>query len=159
MSASVSSLDCGPRVCGTFTEVQMARKVTLRTKDAESDLDKIVDYLDQMINNDGNRYLRLHTRVARLRKDTSGDCTHIGSPLRPESQKSNWLAEAFHGTENRSAGDAVDDARALFSILDMKWDNHWNMLEGFDHIAEAFPSVKDILGEYCQYRKIDWPIT
>ena len=141
----------------TFTEARIARRVVLKTKDAEFDLDEIIGHLDKMLNNEEHRYFHLYTRIARLREDKSGQRIRIGSHFRPDSREPNLLAEIFHGTENRWAGASIDEARALFPVLNMKWDNRWSKEEGFDHIIQAFPSDKDILTEYCRYRKIDWP--
>ena len=142
----------------TFIETRLARRVTLRTKDAQFDLDEIIDHFDKMLNNEEHRYFHLYSRLARLREDVSGERVRIGSPFRPGSPTPNLLVEIFHGTENRWAGAAIDEARALFPLLDMKWDYRWTVVEGFNHVAEAFPTDRDILTKYCSYRQIRWPI-
>ncbi|KAI9657116.1 MAG: hypothetical protein M1821_003282 [Bathelium mastoideum] len=141
----------------TLTETRLAQRVILRTRDSDFDLDEIIDHFDQILTNFEDRYFHLYARLTRLREDTSKSRVRLVSPLRLDSQEPNLLAEIFYGTENRWTGATVDEARALFPVLHLKWDHRWDAMEGFDHIAEAFPDDKDILVLYCRYHDIDWP--
>ncbi len=137
-----------------FTEIKLAKRVFLKTEDSFFDLDIIMEFLYQTIENEDHRYFSLFARLIPLRPAPVGQRRWINSPLRPDARSPNLFVDIYTGTENRNCDVEVDHARALFPLLDLEWQTGWILEQGLRHIAESFPDERDILTQYCEYRKI-----
>ncbi len=105
--------------------MKLAKRVALKTEDSSFDLDTIIDFLFKTINNEGHRYFPLFTRLIPLRPVPPGQTHWIGSPLRPNSREPNLFVDIYTSTENRECDVGIDQARALFPILDLNWVTGW----------------------------------
>jgi len=137
-----------------FTETKLAKRVILKTEDSSFDLDTIIDLLFKTINNEDHRYFPLFIRLRPLRPVPPGQEHWIGHPLRPNLREPNLFVDIYTGTENRQCDVEIDQARALFPVLDLKWVNGWTLQQGLRHIAVSYPEERDILQKYCDYRRI-----
>ena len=137
-----------------FTETKLARRVILKTEDSAFELDEILTFLYETVNNEDHRYSNILKRLYPLRPTPAGH-QHYGSPLRPNSRDRELFVDIRLGCENRLCDVSIDQARALFPVLDLKWQTGWTLEQGLRHIADSCPNDKDILKEYCRYRGID----
>ncbi|KAK3169918.1 hypothetical protein OEA41_009302 [Lepraria neglecta] len=142
-----------------FTEAKLAKRVVLKTEDSSFDLDAIIKFLFETINNQDHRYFPLILRLIPLRPMPPGQRIWIGSPLRPEMREPNLFVDIYTGCENRFCDVEIDQARALFPVLDLKWVTGWTLQRGLKHIADSYPDEKDILLKYCDYRRIDFSLS
>lgn len=140
-----------------FTEVKLAKRVVLKTQDSEFDLDVILKFLYEITSNDDHRYFNLLTRLWPLRPTPAGHQCH-GSPLRPASRERELFVDIYLGCDNRYCDVSIDQARALFPVLDLKWQTGWTLNQGLRHIAGSYPNDNDILQKYCRYRGIDFTV-
>ena len=141
-----------------FTETKLAKRVVLKTEDSAFDLDEILTFLYETVNNEDHRYFNLFTRLRPLRPTPAGHQHWLGSPLRPNSRERSLFVDIHLGCENRDCDVSIDQARALFPVLDLKWQTGWTLNQGLSHIASAYSNDKDILQEYCRYRDIGFTI-
>lgn len=131
----------------TFTEAKLARKVVLRTRDYSFDLDAVIELLGKHTLNDEHRYYALLRRLWPLRDEALG-----GYP------PSTIMEIAYIGGENRYTDVEVDKARALFPLLNLKWEYGWTLQQGLSRIVEAFPEDIVWVRKWCEYRSIDFDI-
>ena len=157
-AAMIFCMGLGMRRLWIFTEIKLAKRVMLKTNDSAFDLDQIVEFLYKDVGNQDHPYFPLFTRLLYLRPIPSGQRKMIRSPLRPDSEDSNLLVDIYHGTENRNCNVEIDKARALFPLLDLKWQTGWTLQQGLQQIANSFPGETDILLKYCDYRNIDFTL-
>ena len=141
-----------------FAEVKLAKRVMLKTEDSSFDLDDIVGLLYDMVSNQDHRYFPLLARLAPLRPVPPGHKYWVDPGLRPESHERNIFVDIHTGCENRLCDVSIDQARALFPVLGLKWQSGWTLQQGLKHIADAYPEEQDILKEYCRYRGIDFTL-
>lgn len=136
-----------------MTECWLARKVLLKTEDQSFDLDVIIDYLGRMASNDQHRYYPLLARLMPLR------------PTPPWSERriiygdrNNLDLQTFHNIcqacETRYTNVEIDIAKALFPLLNLKWDYEWTLDDGLRHIEERFPDQRRMLHYYSEYVKL-----
>ncbi|KAL8917112.1 MAG: hypothetical protein Q9208_008151 [Pyrenodesmia sp. 3 TL-2023] len=137
-----------------FTETRLAKRVVLKTEDAAFDLDEIVAFFYKTVNNEDHRYFHLFARIAPLRPVPAGFRAWLGYLCRPASYEPEIFREIFWGCENRFCDVEIDQARALFPVLRLKWVSGWTLQQGLQHIAESYPDDRDFLVKYCNYRDI-----
>jgi hypothetical protein len=58
--------------------------------------------------------------------------------MRENERYPTLLTQIYHGCENRYTDVELDQARALYPILDLEWMKGWSLKEGFRHIQKAF---------------------
>lgn len=139
-----------------FTETKLARRVILKTEDSAFELDDILKFLCETVNNEDHRYFTLLARLYPLRPTPAGHEHWGGSPLRPDSRDRELFVDIYYGCQNRYCDVPIDEARALFPVLDLEWQTGWTLDQGLRHIAGSYPNDKDILQEYCRYLDIDF---
>ena len=103
-----------------FTETTLAKQVLLKTEDSFFDLDAILLFLYQTISNDDHRYFPIFLRLAPLRPTPPGYRYWIVSPPRLNSTGRNVFVDINSGTNGRACDVDIDEARALFPVLDLK---------------------------------------
>ena len=139
-----------------FTETWLAKRVLLKTEDSCFDLDAILEFLYMTVNNDDHRNFPMFQRLAPLRPLPQGQRYRVTSPVRPNSTERNVFVDIYSGSDGRALCDVnVDEAKALFPVLDLKWVSDWTLQQGFRHIADSYPEEQDILIKYCKDRGID----
>ncbi|KAI4137324.1 MAG: hypothetical protein L6R39_007352 [Caloplaca ligustica] len=138
----------------TFTETKLAKRVILKTEDATFDLDEIIAFFYETINNEDHRYFHMFARLAPLRPVPSGFRCWLGYLCRPDSYEPELFKEIYWGCENRLSEVKIDQARALFPVLELKWVPGWTLQQGLQHMAGVYPGDKDSLLRYCDYRGI-----
>lgn len=136
-----------------FTESWLAKSVVLKTADAAFDLDELLDLLYKTVNNEEHRYFPLLYRLSYLRPASDG---FIRSDLSGDDLDPPLLVKIYHGCENRFTDVEVDQARALYPILNLQWTSGWGLKDGLGHIRESFPEQRDILEAYCNYRMLEF---
>ena len=114
-----------------FTETKLAKRVVLKTEDSAFDLDEILKFLHETVNNDNHRYFSLWRRLSPLRP-TPADHQRLTSELRPDLRDGltfvdlPTLAAVMPGNAIMCAGisaalgsfgTAIQQAPALFKIL------------------------------------------
>lgn len=137
-----------------FTETKLAKQVILKTEDAAFDLDEMIAFFYETINNEDHRYFHLFARIAPLRPVPSGFRNWLGYLSQPGSYEPDIFREIYWGCENRLCDVDVDQARALFPVLGLKWVSGWTLQQGLHHITEEYPKDKESLLKYCVYRGI-----
>lgn len=137
-----------------LTESRLGKSVVIKTSDGAFDLDEILDFLHESVNNENHKYYCLLSRLSRLRQPSPQNVGMIRSHLREQVAEQPLLVQVYHGSENRYTDVEVDQARALYPILDLQWTHGWNLKDGLRHIQESFPQEKDILDSYCFYRRL-----
>lgn len=135
----------------TFTEARLAKQLILKTEDAAFDLDEILRFLYENVQNDEHRYFGMLTRLQPLRPVPVGHVPRVWKPGQEQV-----LSDIRFGGENRFCDIDIDQARALFPLLGLKWQTGWTLQQGLQRIAEIRPIAKDFVEEYCRYRGIDW---
>jgi hypothetical protein len=131
----------------TYTEARLARKVILKTRDFSFDLDAVMEFLGKAVLNDQHRYYALLRRLLPLRDESPH-----GLPPSPIIQS------AYSGGENRYTDVEVDKARALFPLLNLKWEHEWTLQQGLLKIVEAYPNDADWVRKWCEYRRIEFNV-
>ena len=135
----------------TFTEARLAKRVELKTEDSAFDLDAILSFLYEVVNNDNHRYWGIFDRLVPLRPAPPGH-------QKPGAGKysSQVFYDIYFGCEDRLTDVDIDQARALFPVLNLKWQTGWTLQQGLKHIADSYASEKNMLQRYCDYRQIDF---
>ena len=139
-----------------FTETWLAKQVLLKTEDSFFDLDAILEFLYKSISHDNHRYFPIFDRLASLRPVPPGQRFLITSPLRPDSTERDVFVDIYSGSHGRRCDVDVDEAKALFPLLDLKWVSGWTLQQGLRHIADSYPEEQDFLTKYCEHREIDF---
>ena len=138
-----------------FTETWLAKRVILKTEDSGFDLDVMLEFLYNTVNNVDHRYFPIFQRLAPLRPLPQGQRYWVTSPVRPDSTERNVFVDIYSGSGRRACKFKVDEAKALFPVLNLKWVSGWTLQQGFGHIFDSYPEEQDILIEYCKDREID----
>lgn len=135
-----------------MTECWLAPKVLLKTDDQSFDLDVIIDYLARTINNDEHRYYPLLTRLTPLRPTPpwSERLLVYGDPKIPESQTFDDICRA---SETRYTQVEIDIAKALFPLLNLRWEYEWTVEDGLHHIEGKYPDQSQLLRQYTENMK------
>ncbi|KAG6986493.1 monocarboxylate transporter [Physcia stellaris] len=141
-----------------FTEAKLAKRVILKTEDASFDLDEIITFLYEIVNNENHRYFHLFARIVPLRPVPPGFRNWLGYLCRPGSYEPDIFREIFWGCENRQCDVEIDQARALFPVLGLKWVSGCGLQEGLNWIETSYPSEKAQLLRYCEYRGIKYEL-
>ncbi|KAL9013697.1 MAG: hypothetical protein Q9173_001614 [Seirophora scorigena] len=141
-----------------FTETKLAKRVVLKTEDATFDLDEIITFFYETVNNEDHRYFHLFARLAPMRPVPSGFRNWLGYLARPGTYEPEVFREIYHGCENRLCDVEIDQARALFPVLGLEWTSGWTLQQGLHHIADAYHDDKEFLLKYCEYRGIQHDI-
>ena len=103
-----------------FAETKLAKRVVLKIEDSVFDLDKILIFFYEIVNNEDYRYFNLFTRL-RLLRSTLVEYQHqLKSPLRPNSRERSLFINIYLSYENRDYDILINQARALFLVLDLK---------------------------------------
>ena len=141
-----------------FTETKLGKRVILKTEDSAFDLDEILTFLYEAVINEDNRYFELFVRLRPLRPTPVRHQHWLRSPLRPNSRDRELFVDIHLGCQNRLCDVSIDQARALYPVLNLKWQTGWTLNQGLRHIADSCPNDQDILQEYCRYRGIDFTV-
>ncbi|KAL8967834.1 MAG: hypothetical protein Q9197_005207 [Variospora fuerteventurae] len=141
-----------------FTETKLAKRVILKTEDAAFDLDEIITFLYETVYNEDHRYFHIFARLAPLRPVPLGFRIWLDYLARPGTSEPDLFREIYSGCENRLCDVEIDQARALFPVLGLKWIAGWTLQEGLHHIADTYPDDKELLVKYCHYRSIQHEI-
>jgi hypothetical protein len=132
----------------TFTETRLAKKVVIKSRDWEFDLDEILEFLARTVINDENRYYHIFMRLVHLR-----ELSVHGFP------PTTLLESAYWACENRYTDVDLDQGRILFPLLDLKWEHGWTLQQGLSTILDAYPADAEWLRKWCQYRSIDFNVS
>lgn len=138
-----------------LTEHRIAKSVVLKTHDDSFDLDSIISFLSGTLDNDRHRYYPLLCRLTPLRPtppDTERMIFHT------DNRNVHLLEDIYRGSENRYTDVEIDQARALFPLLELEWEYDWTLQDGLRHITEQFPDQREVFGQYCDYRKLQRPL-
>ncbi len=126
-----------------YPEVRLAKQALIKTQDSFVDLDEIVDFLRESCQNDQHRYYGLLKRIAWLRpRPGAGPIT---------------MEDIYQGCLDRHCKVELDQARALYPLLDLKWEVGWTLQQGLAHIKATFPEQTIALKDYCNYRSLEIP--
>ena len=146
----VAKLVCDSAIMD-FHRSQVGEAVDMKTEDAAFDLDQILEFLYENVDKDEHRYSGMLARLQPLRPIPLG---HVARKWSPEQEQ--IFSDIRFGGENRLCDIGVDQARALFPLLALKWQTGWTLQQGLQRIAEIMADAKDFVEEYCRYRGIDW---
>lgn len=140
----------------TLTEAKLAKKLILKTEDSIFDLDDILLFLYDQINNEENRYFKIFTRLVYLRPTPPGHQHKVYHPLKPGLRTRDLFVDIYESQLNRYDDVSIDQARALFPLLGLKWQTGWTLQDGLRYIAQSYQEPEDvaILKRYCSYRSI-----
>ena len=139
-----------------FAETKLAKRVVLKTEDSTFDLDDILTFLYDVVNNDDHRYFPIFSRLVPLRPVPLGHRSKTVSSQDTETQASQIFQDAYSGCENRNTDVDIDQAKVLFPVLNLKWQTGWTLQQGLRHIADSYPNDTATLQKYCQYRDISF---
>ena len=139
-----------------FAEGKLAKRLVLRTEDATFDLDDILEFFYEVVSNDEHRYFPIFTRLAPLRPVPQGHRNWADSAMETSPQTTQIFHDIYAGCENRYSDVDIDQARALFPVLKLRWQTGWTLKQGLRQIADSYPKDKDTFRMYCQYRNIDF---
>lgn len=135
-----------------YTESRLAKRVVLQTHDRTWDLDSIINFISPIVNNEGHRYFGLYYRLSKLRACPAGRWHLVGSV--PDTDEAYDLNEFYLGCDNRYCDVQVDHARALYPLLDLRWEAGWTLTQGINHMKESFPKQRGTLQKYCSFRNL-----
>lgn len=127
----------------TLTEVRLAPKVFLKTRDRFFDLDEIIGHFGRDVLNDQSRYWFILQRLAPLR-----DVKYSGFP--PSAIMQDF---AFC---NRQTDVREDKARALFPLFKLDWQHGWTCERGLAAIMDACPAEENHMRRYCEVAQIQF---
>ena len=138
----VVTLACGYWITRlwTFFEARLAKKAFIRTRTRLVDLDEVVDYLRENCPNDQHRYYGLMIRMEWLRP-------------RPGAEKIT-MDDIYNGCFDRYTNIKVDQARALYPCLGLRWKNGWTLEEGLSNIKNTISEQETAFKDYCSYRSL-----
>ena len=126
----------------TYPEARLAKKAVVRTQNGFVDLDQVVDFLLENCKDDKHRYYGLMKRMVWLRpRPGAGPIT---------------MDDIYQGCLDRYTHVDVDQARALYPLLALKWEVGWTLQEGLAHIKASFPAQIAALKNYCSYRSLQF---
>ena len=95
-----------------FTEAKLAKRVILKTEDASFDLDEIITFLYENVNNEHHHYFHLFARIVPPRPVPPGFRNWLGYLCRQGSYEPEIFREIFWACENRQCDVEIDQARA-----------------------------------------------
>ncbi|CAF9937082.1 MAG: hypothetical protein HETSPECPRED_010546 [Heterodermia speciosa] len=139
-----------------FAETKLAKRVILKTEDSAFDLDEILSFLYDVVNNDDHRYFPIIARLVPLRPVPPGHRDKTSSPRETEATASQTFHNIYLGCENRNTDIDIDQAKVLFPVLNLKWQTGWTLHQGLRHIADSYPNEKATFQKYCNYRDINF---
>lgn len=139
-----------------FTETKIAKRLVLRTEDSTFDLDDILKFLYEVVNNEDHRYFPILARLVPLRPVPWGHTSWVASLTEANPQANPVFYDVCSGCENRYSDVDIDQARVLFPLLKLKWQTGWTLQQGLRHIADSYPNDRDTFRKYCHYRNIDF---
>ena len=128
-----------------FTKTKLTNQVVLRSKDSTFDLDDIIQFLYETVNNEDSRYYYILTRLAPLRPTLPRHTFVFDYSLRLDFAWREIFFDTNTGCKDRYSDLIVDQARALFPVLDLKWQTRRTLQQGLRHIADSYPQYKPIL--------------
>lgn len=67
------------------------------------------------------------------------------------------MEDIYQGCLDRHCKVELDQARALYPLLDLKWEVGWTLQQGLAHIKATFPEQTIALKDYCNYRSLEIP--
>jgi hypothetical protein len=123
----------------TMTEARLAKKIILKTSDWSFDFDEVLELIARAAINDQHRYYGFLLRLVHLRDETK----HGFPPC-------SILESAYWAGVNRRTEVDIDQARVLFPLLDLKWENGWTLQQGLSKILETHPQDVEWLRKWCQ---------
>lgn len=127
----------------TYSEARLAKQAFIRTQNGFVDLDDVVDFLQENCKDDKHRYYGLMKRMVWLRpRRGAGSIT---------------MDDIYQGCLDRYTNVDVDQARALYPLLNLKWEVGWTLRQGLAHITATFPEQTAALKDYCNYRNLQMP--
>ena len=127
----------------TYPEARLAKRAVIRIQNGSVDLDNVVDFLREHCKDDKHRYYGMMRRMVWLRPKP-GD----GPPT---------MDDIYEGCMDRYTDVDVDQARALYPVLNLKWEVGWTLQQGLGHIKATFPEQIAALKDYCSYRSLEMP--
>ena len=92
----------------------------MKTEDSAFDLDEILTFLYETVQNQDHRYFQLLTRLRSLRPNPAEHQRSLRSPLQPDSIDRELFVDIRLGYKNRFCHVSIDHARALFPVPDLK---------------------------------------
>jgi len=127
----------------TYPEARLAKRALIRTQNGFVDLDDVVDFLLENCKDDKHRYYGLMRHMVWLRpRPGAGPVT---------------MDDIYEGCRHRYTDVNVDQARALFPLLNLKWEVGWTLQQGLAHIKATLPEQTTALKDYCSFRGLELP--
>ena len=104
-----------------FTESWLGKGILLKTERSFFDLNAILECLYRTVNSDDHPYFPVFKRLAPLRPLPQGQRYWVTSPARPDSTEQHVFVYIYSCSDGRACDVDVDEAKALFPVLDLKW--------------------------------------
>ena len=118
-----------------------------------------LQFLYQIVSNENHPYFPILTRLAPLRPSPLWYQYRVTSPPRPNQIERNVFVDIYSCTSCRADDVDIDEARALFPVLDLKWVSGWTLQQEMRQIADSYPEEQDILIKYCEDGEIDFVLS
>ncbi|CCF45944.1 hypothetical protein CH063_14857 [Colletotrichum higginsianum] len=123
----------------TLAEARLGRRVLVKTEDGEVDLDDVIDLLEGEVLDPDHRYAGLARTLSTKRGETPSRATYE-------------LTDLVAAYRFAQTGEAVDEIRAAYPLLGLKWEVGWGQSDGVFHLKEAFPAESEALAAFCEER-------
>ncbi|KAK6218860.1 monocarboxylate transporter [Colletotrichum tabaci] len=123
----------------TLAEARLGQRVLVKTEDGEVDLDDVIGLLEGEVLGPDHRYAGLARTLSTKRGETPPRATYE-------------LTDLVAAYRFAQTGEAVDEIRAVYPLLGLKWEDEWEQSDGISHLKEAFPAESETLATFCEER-------
>ncbi|GKT84378.1 monocarboxylate transporter [Colletotrichum tofieldiae] len=128
----------------TLTEARLGRRVLIKTEDGEANLDEVIGLLEGEALDPGHRYAGLARTLSAKRGAT------------PPSARYD-LADLTAASRFAQTGEAIDNVRAVYPLLGLKWKVDWDQKDGVLNLKETLPAESEALVTLCRERGLPDP--
>ncbi|EFQ34204.1 monocarboxylate transporter [Colletotrichum graminicola M1.001] len=128
----------------TLAEARLGRRVLIKTEDGETDLDEVIALLEGDMLGPSPRYDGLAKTLSAKRGNI---------PLRTRYDLADLTAAYKFG----QTGEAIDNVRSVYPLLDLKWEVGWDERQAVLNLKETLPAESDALSTFCTDRGLPDP--
>ncbi|OHW98171.1 putative monocarboxylate transporter [Colletotrichum incanum] len=128
----------------TLTEARLGQRVLIKTEDGEANLDEIISFLEEESLDTSHRYAGLARTLSTKRGATPPRARHD-------------LADLTAACRFAQTGEAIDNIRALYPLLGLKWEVDWDERGGVLNLKETLPAESEALVTLCRERGLPDP--
>ncbi|KAK2029154.1 monocarboxylate transporter [Colletotrichum zoysiae] len=123
----------------TLAEARLGRRVLIKTEDGEADLDEVIALLEGDVLGSVPRYAGLANTLLAKR-----------GTIPPRARYD--LADLTAAYKFGQTGEAIDNVRSAYPLLDLSWEVGWDERQAVLHLKETLSAESNALRTFCTDR-------